>query len=428
LTVLVAGYGVTGRAVARYLEEAGEEVRVYIDAQGRSDVESLVKECDLVVPSPGFRPDHRVLVAAREAGVPVRSEIELAWEALRPGQTLVAITGTNGKTTVTSLVASILVASGVHAVAAGNIGTPLIEAVGSGSAVVVAEVSSFQLAFTEAFRPGVSCWLNLSPDHLDWHPDFEHYRMCKAKVWRNQGPGDSAIYNRDDPLVRHEACAIPPGVQRTSFSTTAGDFSVCDGWLRGPSGAVVAVSELPRSLPHDLSNDLAAAACALASGATLEGCRRALSRGVALPHRVALVAKAEGLCWYDDSKATTPAAVRAAVAGFTSVVLIAGGRNKGLDLSPLAACVPPVRAVVAIGEAAPEVVTVFSGLVPVREADSMRAAVEAAFALAEPGDAIVLSPGCASFDWYRSYAERGEDFAAQVEALFPGSATGGASR
>jgi UDP-N-acetylmuramoylalanine--D-glutamate ligase len=177
------------------------------------------------------------------------------------------------------------------------------------------------------------------------------------------------------------------------------------------------VEELPRSLPHDVSNALAASASALESGASLDGVRAALREFQGLPHRVTLVGEAGGVRYYDDSKATVPHAVLAALRGFESVVLIAGGRNKGIDLSPLASEVDRVRAVVAIGEAAPEVERVFEGKRPVTVAASMDDAVAAAASAARPGDAVVLSPGCASFDWYRNYGERGDDFARAVGAL-----------
>jgi UDP-N-acetylmuramoylalanine--D-glutamate ligase len=178
----------------------------------------------------------------------------------------------------------------------------------------------------------------------------------------------------------------------------------------------MSLADLPRGLPHDVSNSLAAAAVAMSAGATPEACRAALSSVGPLPHRVARVASAGGIDWYDDSKATTPASVLAAVAGFPSVVLIAGGRNKGLDLSVLASTVPPVRAVVAIGEAASEVEQAFSGAAPTTVARSMQEAVDRAAGWARPGDSVLLSPGCASFDWYRSYAARGDDFARIVKA------------
>jgi UDP-N-acetylmuramoylalanine--D-glutamate ligase len=189
------------------------------------------------------------------------------------------------------------------------------------------------------------------------------------------------------------------------------------GLLVGPGDVpVAAMSTLRRALPHDLANALAALACALAAGATAEGCARALATFETLPHRVELIGEAEGVRWYDDSKATTPASVLAAVAGFDSVVLIAGGRNKGLHLGVLAATVPPVRTVVAIGEAAAEVGRAFGDRVEVVAAASMAEAVSAAGRRARPGDAVLLSPGCASFDWYRSYAERGDHFRALVTA------------
>jgi UDP-N-acetylmuramoylalanine--D-glutamate ligase len=438
--LVVIGFGVTGRAVSRWAIAAGYEVDVFDDRADAALVEAgrqagvavepsptgarldaRLRRADLVVPSPGVPAGHPVLQAALNLGRPVHSEIELAWRAslAHPTSRLLAITGTNGKTTVTTLVQAILESSGLSALAAGNIGLPLIDAVAAGHQFVVAEVSSFQLQFTEQFRPAVSCWLNLAPDHLDWHPDLAHYAAAKCRVWANQGDGDQAVFNADDPAVAAHSAHIPPRVERLAFSTVGpAAFGLAAGTLTGPGGEpVVDADELPRSLPHDLSNALAAAAVATAAGASLAACREALVRTGPLPHRIELVASAAGVDWYDDSKATTPASVLAAVAGFPSVVLIAGGRNKGLDLSVLSGAVPPVRAVVAIGEAAAEVEASLGPLVPTVTAASMDHAVAAAASLARPGDAVVLSPGCASFDWYRSYAERGADFARAVSRL-----------
>jgi UDP-N-acetylmuramoylalanine--D-glutamate ligase len=200
-----------------------------------------------------------------------------------------------------------------------------------------------------------------------------------------------------------------------SFGLGGGDFRVDDGVLLTPDGGqIIDVASLQRSLPHDVENALAASATALAAGADLDGVRTALREWRGFPHRVALVGDAGGVQWYDDSKATNPHAALAALRGFGSVVLIAGGRNKGLDLSMLADAADRVRAVVAIGDAAAEVEKAFAGLRPVTVATSMNDAVRAAAAYAEPGDAVLLSPGCASFDWYQSYAERGDDFARAV--------------
>ena len=450
--VVVFGLGVTGRAVARYLHERGELVVVVDDAlapgagewaaglgvelverPAAADLERIVAASRLVVPSPGVPSGHAVFAMAAVHGVPVRSEIELGWERLSArsaagGQpTLVAVTGTNGKTTVTSLAASMLAGSGLTSVAAGNIGLPLVEAAGLEVDVIVAEVSSFQLHFTDRFRPAVSCWLNLAQDHLDWHPDMEHYAGSKARIWAAQAAGDVAVLNADDPVVLAAAAGLPAGVRRVLFSaagSTDAAFTVArdvvPDRLVGPDGLeLVAVAELPRAFPIDVANALAAAATALAAGASVEGCRHALRQFTGLPHRIELVGEGDGVRWYDDSKATTPASVLAALAGVDSAVLIAGGRNKGLDLSVLGTATT-VRAVVAIGEAAAEIQAAFDGVAPVVSATSMEAAVSAATRLARPGDAVLLSPGCASFDWYRSYAERGDDFAAEVNAWLNG--------
>jgi UDP-N-acetylmuramoylalanine--D-glutamate ligase len=446
--VLVVGFGVTGHAVARYLRQRAVPVTVVdnqparasrreadelgvtlVEAPSRAALVGLVESSTMVVPSPGVASDHPVYAIADRAGVPVRSEIELAWESLahRPDPpVLIAITGTNGKTTVVTLATAMLNRSGRAAIAAGNIGIPLIEAAPLEDRIIVAEVSSFQLQFTERFRPGVSCWLNLTQDHLDWHPTMAHYGAAKSRIWANQGHADVAIVNRDDRDVLAAAddpqTGLPRCVARTTFSIEEpADFWVdrqC-GILRGPGGTeIVGFEDLPRTLPHDLANGLAASAVALAAGATVEGCRDSLVAFAGLPHRVQLVGEGTGVRWFDDSKATTPASVLAAVAGFSSVVLIAGGRNKGLDLGVLAKTAPPVRAVVAIGESAEQVGDAFAGCadVPVTFAADMAHAVAAASDLARPGDAVLLSPGCASFDWYHSYAERGEDFAVLVTA------------
>ena len=435
----VIGYGVTGRAVASWFVSRGEPVLVLDDrADGSSaasdrtagvdlrrtpdsdeELRRLLSGARLMVPSPGVPVGHRVYRAAEDLGLPVRSEIELASEICEASVNtrLLAITGTNGKTTVTTLVSAILERAGFRSVAAGNIGLPLIEAVQGDHQFVVAEVSSFQLWYTERFRPSVSCWLNLAPDHLDWHPDMDHYASAKARIWANQGAGDRAVFNADDPVVASRVQDAPAGVARIGYSTQGPAlFSLSGKQLVGPGGEpLIDVADLPRALPHDISNSLAAAAVAMSAGATPEACREALGSIGPLPHRVSYVGSSGGVDWYDDSKATTPASVLAAVSGFDSVVLIAGGRNKGLDLSALATAVPPVRAVVGIGEAGPEVVSAFEGKVPTSVAGSMEEAVEQAAALARPADVVLLSPGCASFDWYSNYAARGDDFVRIVQ-------------
>jgi len=441
--VLVYGLGVSGRATVAHLLAEGVEVVAADDAPGEGparvaealgvalvrapdapDLAALARTVDEIVVSPGIAPRHRVF--ALDQGTPVIGEVELAWRRARCP--VVAVTGTNGKTTVTTLVRAMLEESGRTAVAAGNIGEPFLDAVGGDADVVVAEVSSFQLALTSSFRPAVGAWLNFSADHLDWHPDVADYRAAKSRLWANAGPGDVAVANAEDPVVLAESARPRArGAVVHTFGLGTGDYRRRGDELVGPDGTVIArVDELPRAMPHDLVDALCATAAARAAGATPEACRRALVAFRGLPHRVALVGEANGVRYYDDSKATTPGAVLAALEAFPSVVLIAGGRNKGLDLSVLAAGVPHLRAVVAIGEAADEIAAAFAGAVPVTRATSMAGAVHAAAAAARAGDAVVLSPACASFDWYSSYAERGDDFVRCVRSL-DGMAEAGSS-
>jgi UDP-N-acetylmuramoylalanine--D-glutamate ligase len=431
MSVLVVGMGVTGEAVARWLLSQGQAPVVVedhpsdaasaraqatgvhlVNAPSPSELGELVRAATMVVPSPGVAVGHPVFGAAESARVPVVSEVELAGRRARVP--IAAITGTNGKTTVTTLVASMLQRSGVNAVAAGNIGRPLIEAAGGDAEVLVAEVSSFQLQFTREFRPRVAVWLNLSEDHLDWHPTMAHYAAAKARIWANQGEGDVAVVNTDNAGVLAASSSVPTGVRVISFGST-GEWRVRDGRLVDADGEVIAqIRELPRALPHDLANALAAAAAARAAGASAAGCREALLAFRGLPHRVELIGEARGVRYYDDSKATTPASVLAALAGLDSVVLIAGGRNKSLDLTTLADGAEHIRAVVAIGEAAEEIDAAFAGTRPVIMATSMEDAVAQARGLARPGDAVLLSPGCASFDMYPNYGARGDHFATVV--------------
>lgn len=437
---LVVGFGTSGVAVARHLRDRGARVVAMDDAptdrtrsaaretgievverpQGET-LRSLVAAADVVVPSPGVPAHHPVFALAAESDTPVRGEVELAYRWTR--HPIVAITGTNGKTSVTALVTAMLGASGVRAVAAGNIGLPLSDAVRRDVEVIVAEVSSFQLWCTDTFRPSVAAWLNVAEDHLDWHPDLDSYVEAKARIWAHQEKADTAVVNADDPVVMEASASAPSRLVTFGLTADAG-YRVGEGVLSGPSGEILPVIELRRSLPHDVANALAASATALAAGATIEGVRAALREFDAPPHRISLVADDGGVRWYDDSKATNPHATVAAVGGFDSVVLLAGGRNKGLDLSLLAGAAGRIRAVVAIGEAGPEVEAAFAGVRPVKAATSMDEAVGIAAALAQPGDVVLLSPGCASFDTYGSYAERGDDFARAVRRFIaPGKGT-----
>jgi len=422
---LVVGLGVTGRAVSRALVARGASVtsvedrpvdahRVFAEELGIDLVEApdaaalpaLLEDAEVLLPSPGVPDRHPVFAVASAAGVPVRSEFDLAgeWDD-RP---VVAVTGTNGKTTVTHLAADMLRRAGRVVAEAGNVETPLVEAIDDPAVeVFVVEASSFRLGHTGRWAPEVAAWLNFAPDHLDVHADLAAYEAAKARIWADQGPADVAVVNADDPVVVGHG-----GEARRRTFGFGGDAAatVRDDWLVVDDRRLLAVGDLRRALHHDVANALAATLMVEPLGAGDDAVTAALTAFDGLPHRVQRVGESGGVTWYDDSKATTPHATRAAVDAFESVVLIAGGRNKGLDLRDLLGRRGSVRAVVAIGEAAPDVVDAVAGRVPVATAPSMAEAVAEADALARSGDAVVLSPGCASFDWYSSYGERGEDF------------------
>ncbi len=431
--VLVYGLGLSGIAVVRHLRAEGVEVIAADDDAGErprrmagelgvdlvvrptaQQLRRMAGQVDEVVVSPGVGAGHPVMELAGD--VPVVGELELAWQRARVP--VVAVTGTNGKTTVVTLVTAMLCSSGLRAVAGGNIGLPLLDVVSGDAEVVVAEASSFQLALTSGFHPSVGAWVNFAPDHLDWHPTLEHYRRAKARLWANAGPGDRAVANVEDPVVRAESeGARQRGAVVVGFGLGGGDYRLRGDELVGPAGALCQVGDLARPFPHEIGDALCAWATASAAGAQSDGCRRALRDFRGLPHRLELVREANGVRFFDDSKATTPDAVLAAVSSFSSAVLVAGGRNKGLDLSPLRSLAAHLKAVVAIGEAAEEIGAVFEGVSECRRACSMEEAVSTAAALAAAGDVVVLSPACSSFDWYSSYAERGEDFARWVRRL-----------
>lgn len=424
---LLWGMGATNQAVARALLARGAEVVAVDDAPcpalaealagtgvelrrppADESLDRLMQDCGAFLPTPGLPDRHRAMSAAASAGTTVMSEFDLAahWDD-RP---VVAITGTNGKTTVTTLVAAAL-APTAAAVAAGNNELPLVEAITDPApAIFVAEASSFRLGRSRMFRPRVGAWLNFAPDHLDVHASLEAYEEAKSLIWQHLGAGDVAVVNEADPVVRARR---PSSGSVVTFGAPASDVTAIGGHLQAFGEPLVETGRLPRRFPHDLSNAAAVAACALSAGAPAGDVRSALESFRGLPHRLELIAENSSTCWYNDSKATTPDAAIAAAGAFESVVLIAGGRNKGLDLSRLRA-VPSVRAVVAIGESASDICSIFAGSHPVKAAGDMEAAVRLAGEMAGPGDAVLLSPGCASFDWYDSYGQRGDHFTAIV--------------
>ncbi len=430
MRALVHGLAITGASTVRALQRRGYTVAATDDTIDATkldraaelgievtplpdDVGAFVEGFDLVSPAPGVPERHPLIIAASAADIPVMSEIELAyrWEQQRPGgpRPILAITGTDGKTTTTELTVAILRSAGVRTEALGNTDVPLVDALDEDLDAFVVECTSFRLAWTQQFRADAAVWLNLAPDHLNWHVSMDTYEAAKARIFELQSSNDAAIGFADDPVVmRHLDRA--PGRRRT-FAASDADYHLDGTSLMSPDGPIADTAVMRRRLPHDITNALAASALVLETGlATPDAIAEALATFEAPEHRLESIGTADGIDWFNDSKATTPHAAATAIRGFDSLVLIAGGSRKGVDLSPMAAEPHRVRAVVAIGEAAPDIHAIFDHVTNVIDANSMEHAVELAAAAAHHGDAVVLSPGCASFDWYTGYPARGDDF------------------
>jgi UDP-N-acetylmuramoylalanine--D-glutamate ligase len=441
--VLVVGLGRSGTAVAILCAARGAHVTV-TDKRGADVLGPALAELprnikieigghkaesflrtDLIVLSPGV-PEIPELAAARAAGVRVTGEMEVASRFIEA--TLIGITGTNGKSTTTTLAGAMTKASGRPTFVGGNLGDPLALAVGTpagspGGACVV-EVSSFQLETAQTFCPRVAVLLNITPDHLDRYTDLEHYAATKARIFAAQHASDFAVVNLDDPLVKRHTEGVK--ARRLGFSL---EKKLSEGaWLDGDELVLrlpgAKTESYPTAVPalvgrHNQANALAALLASRLLGCTHAEALRALAEFQPLAHRMELVAKAGGVLFYDDSKGTNVGAVVAALDGFPRrVVLIAGGRDKGGDYAPLAQAMARVgRAAVLIGEAADKIERSFQSIVPVRRASTMEDAVETAASLASPGDAVVLSPACSSFDMFRDYAHRAQVFRAAVERL-----------
>ena len=434
--VVVIGLGVSGFSAAKALVELDAKVRVTeaadgpvvkqraehlqslgVDVEyGGHDLERL--DADLAVISPGIPPSAPVTRALAEQGIELWSEVELAFRLAECE--FLAVTGTNGKTTTTSLLASILEESGLPTVAAGNIGFPLIDAISAvgSDGVIALEVSSFQLVATERFRPRVAVLLNVAEDHTDWHGSFEAYRDAKARLVRNQTADDVFLPNAADPSAMAIAGTAPSRVVAFSGeSAPEGGIGVRGDRVVWREQQILDVEDIPLPGAAGREDAVAAAGAALEYGVDARAVGRAVRSFRPLAHRLELVASSGGIDYIDDSKATNPHATLAALRGRSDVVLIAGGRSKGIDLGPLAHGASSLIAVIALGEAREELQRVFEGRVPVEAVDSMDEAVRAAARRSVRGGSVLLSPGCASLDMYQSYASRGEDFARAVGEL-----------
>ena len=441
-STLVFGLAIAGQAVARELVRRGESVVLADDAvsdlhqafskqigmplvalTSSSEIQQVLNSVARVAPAPGIPEGHPVIVAARELGVEICSELEIAYRYERDAPSeprpMVGITGTDGKTTTTMMTAAILESAGLRTMAVGNTDVPLISALNTDARAFAVECSSFRLAHTQQFRMCASAWLNFAPDHLDWHPNLSDYFEAKAKMWAHCVEGDVAVAPFDDLRIIEAAQASNARV--VTFGIAGGDYHSFDGWLCGPMGRIMPISEMGRSLPHDVSNALAATAVCLEAGlANVADVASALQIFKNAPHRIQFVGEKGGVRWFNDSKATSPHAVSVALNSFENIVLIAGGKNKGLDLSALAEQPSRMRAVVAIGDASDEIAHAFTGVCEIKRATSMQEAVNMADSFAQDGDVVLLSPGCTSYDWYANYGQRGEDFMKCVGKLLTG--------
>lgn len=427
MKALVLGIGADGLGSKRLLEREGAEVVIADDATAPLD--TLPRDVELVVPRPGVTPRHPLLMQARRRGVPVWSEIEVAARAWT-GRT-VAVTGTNGKGSVVTMVTDALRRAGVPARAVGNIGDPMGSAVleEPPTTTLVVEVSSFQLYYCHAFAPDAAAVLNAVADHLDWHESVAGYRRAKGRILRAQRRDAWAVVNAGDRgasalgrSAKARLCRYRQGRPLAAGLGLRGEWILAGEGAPGGGGEIARTRDLGLTLPHEVDNAMAVFALVRAIDPEAAAASVEAIRGFAgLPHMRQVVGEVGGVQFVDDSKATNPSAAAASVLGFQSVVLIAGGRSKGLSLAPMAEKARGrVRLVVAIGEAASEVVRVFEGEgIPCERAADMEDAVRRASRRACGGDTVLLAPGCASLDMFPGQAARGEAFAAAVSRLSP---------
>ncbi|MBI3802316.1 MAG: UDP-N-acetylmuramoyl-L-alanine--D-glutamate ligase [Nitrospirae bacterium] len=439
---VVVGMGESGAAAAALLVREGAAVLVTDDRRkeipaalrgltegegpgtirfrlGDRPTEELLS-ADFIVISPGVPRETLPLQALQIRKIPILGEIELASTFLTAP--IIAITGTNGKSTVTTLVGEILKEGGWKVFVGGNLGTPLSEAVSKVWDFVVVEVSSFQLETIRTFRPRIAALLNVTPDHLDRYPDFQSYREAKWRIFENQSEGDHAVLNQDDPgalpsFLKPEGVFFSRGsVPRRGVYLREGEI-LSNLW--GEPQPILRLEALKIKGSHNVENAMAAAAITLLCGSSVEQIAQALTRFKGLPHRMETVREVRGVKYIDDSKGTNVGAVIKSLEGFTvPVVLIAGGKDKGSDFGPLRDSVlKKVKRLILLGEAQEKLARCFLDHPAVERVDSMEQAVARAAAAATPGDVVLLSPACASFDLFRDYRHRGEVFKKEVEGL-----------
>jgi UDP-N-acetylmuramoylalanine--D-glutamate ligase len=429
--VVVLGLGISGMEAAKLLKNNGAHVTVRDNATGNPQVNQRAEALrrlgvsvelgeaiasmprfDFCVLSPGINPNAPLVQRLRQAGLPMFGELEVAYRFCQCP--IVAITGTNGKTTTTELVDAVLAAGGKRTKASGNIGTAFSAAVRDSANldVMVLEVSSFQLEHIAAFRPRISVHLNLTPDHLDRYGSMEEYEAAKWQIFRNQTADDYAIVNVNLRLPEFAA-------RKITFSVTGApaDYQLIDGWLVARGEQVLEQSRTNLIGPHNAENMLAALAVADLYRVPREAVIQALCVYQPLPHRCEKVGVIDGVTFINDSKATNIDALEKALLSMRSpVVLMAGGKDKGLDFSGLRPLLrEKVKAIVLIGQMTEKLFAAWNSAVPCIRAATLFDAVEMSRQLAQPGDVVLFSPGCSSFDMFRDFEDRGDQFRALIQ-------------
>ncbi len=430
--VVVLGLGISGMEAAKLLQSKGAQVTVRDNAANNATVNQRAEALrrlgisvelgeaiaalgrfDFCVLSPGINPNAPLVQKLRQAGLPMFGEMEVAYRFCQCP--IVAITGTNGKTTTTELIDAVLAAGGKRTKASGNIGTAFSAAVldSADLDVMVVEVSSFQLEHIVDFRPRISVHLNLTPDHLDRYGSMEEYEVAKWQIFRNQTADDYAIVNVNLRLPKIAA-------KKITFSVTGApaDYQLIDGWLVVRGQQVLEQSRTNLIGPHNAENMLAALAVADLYDIPRDAAIRALCAYKPLPHRCEKVGVIDGVTFINDSKATNIDALEKALLAMKSpVILMAGGKDKGLDFSGLRTLLrEKVKAVVLIGQMTEKLFTAWHTAVPCVKATSLANAVEQAQGLAKTGDVVLFSPGCSSFDMFKDFEDRGDQFRALIQA------------
>ncbi|HLI03581.1 MAG TPA: UDP-N-acetylmuramoyl-L-alanine--D-glutamate ligase [Terracidiphilus sp.] len=445
--VLVVGLGKSGLAAALFLRRKGAQVTVSDVRSAESlasEIPALLEEGimveagghglltfrrqDLIVVSPGVPLDTPELAQARSFGLPVIGELELAAQFLK-GKIL-AITGSNGKTTTTTLAGAILAEAGIPSLVGGNIGVPVVDLIERSTDATwsVLEVSSFQLESTETFHPAVAVILNITPDHLDRHGSFENYARAKERIFAQQNEGDALVLNADNARAVQAAARSAANVLWFSIEHPVDRGSwIENGWVvyrSGPASAVekiLPLDRIPLKGAHNVENVVAAVCATRQAGASAEAIGRAIAKFQAVEHRLEFVASINGVDFYNDSKATNVDATAKAVAAFPSGIhLILGGKDKGSDYTTLSDLLRErVRAVYTIGSAAAKIESQLRGVVSLHSCATLEKAVNAAAAAARPGEVVLLAPACSSFDQFENYEHRGRVFKELVNELRP---------